>query len=103
MPEPVASQMKAGETGDREILFAADIETRLREARVPALLIPGIIGAAFMASLTNLPLPQRRRVIVAHLEAVQAIAADIQHARQAPDGPMASLRNIRPRRRTRDR
>jgi hypothetical protein len=80
--------------GDREILLAADIEARLREAGVPSLLIPGIIGAAFIASLTNLPAAARARTIEAHLSALDEVTADVLRAGQAPDGPMPGLRNV---------
>jgi hypothetical protein len=74
--------------GGKEILLAADIERRLRAAGVPSMVIPGIIGAAFMASLTNLPGRRRAVVVHAHLSAVQAIWDDLRRAGQAPDGPM---------------
>jgi|HubBroStandDraft_3_1064219.scaffolds.fasta_scaffold00005_10 hypothetical protein len=77
----------------QEQLFrqAARIEGQLRRNGVPSILIPGIIGAAFMASLTNLPVRERARAIEAHLVAVQLILVDIQRAAQAPDGPMPGL------------
>jgi hypothetical protein len=78
----------------REQLFrhAARIERKLRAEGVPSIEIPGILAAAFMASLTNLPRHKRLPVIVAHLEAVKAIAEDVVTSPgQAPDGPMPGL------------
>jgi hypothetical protein len=70
---------------------AARIERALRAEGVDAVLIPGIIGAAFMASLTNLPPVRRRQVIVAHLAAVRAVFDDTVGSPQAPGGPMPGL------------
>jgi hypothetical protein len=70
---------------------AARIERRLRREGVPSRLIPEILGAAFMASLTNLSIPERALAITAHLEAMLQILADLQHAPRAPDGPMPDL------------
>jgi predicted nuclease with RNAse H fold len=64
------------------------IERELRAEGVASIEIPVVIGAAFMASLTNLPRHKRRRAIAAHLVALREIAEDIAAAPQAPDGPM---------------
>jgi hypothetical protein len=77
--------------GGKEILLAADIERRLRAEGVDALLIPGLLGAAFMAALTNLPRQQRLEVVHAHIIALRGIYNDILEARQAPGGPMPGL------------
>jgi hypothetical protein len=74
--------------GDQEIRRAARLERELRAEGVPALLIPAILGAAFMASLTNLPLTERISVIRGHIFALRLIYDDIMKANQAPDGPM---------------
>jgi hypothetical protein len=83
--------------GSLSMVHAADIEARLRDAGVPSLLIPGIIGAAFTASLTNLPPAQRRGVLDAHIEtAIQCfLAEDLANVPQAGDGPLSGLRDIR--------
>jgi hypothetical protein len=80
--------------GLRAMSDAADIEARLRDAGVPSLMIPGIIGAAFMASLTNLPPGQRLAVLHAHLETVVEMIIELRRADQAPDGPLPGLRNV---------
>jgi hypothetical protein len=80
--------------GSLSMFHAADIEARLRDAGVPALAIPGIIGAAFIASLTDLPPGQRRRVLDAHLETVIGLMVELQHVPQAPDGPLPNLREV---------
>jgi predicted nuclease with RNAse H fold len=74
----------------QEQLFrrAARIERELRAEGVPSIEIPGVIGAAFMASLTNLPRHKRRSAIAAHLVALREIGEDIAAPPQAPDGPM---------------
>jgi hypothetical protein len=74
-----------------EICRAAQVERELRAEGVDALLIPGILGAAFMASLTNLPQGKRRMVITAHVEALRLVWLDVEGAPQAPGGPMPSL------------
>jgi hypothetical protein len=79
--------MNAGE----QLRRSAAIERTLRAEGVDAVLIPGIIGAAFMASLTNLPPVRRRQVIVAHLAAVRAVFDDTVGSPQAPGGPMPGL------------
>jgi hypothetical protein len=73
----------------QEQLFrhAARIERKLRAEGVPSIEIPAIIGAAFMASLTNLTQPDRMRVLAAHVEAVRLIAEDVVTSPQAPDSP----------------
>ena len=70
---------------------AARIERELRAEGIDALLIPGIIGAAFMASLTNLPKGTRRMAIVAHVEALRLVFDDVLRSPQAPGGPMPGL------------
>jgi hypothetical protein len=70
---------------------ATRFERELRAERVDAVLIPGILGAAFMASLTNLPPAERRMAIVAHLEALLLLWLDVERAPQAPDGPLPGL------------
>jgi precorrin-2 methylase len=67
---------------------AGRIESELRAEGVPAMLIPGILGAAFMASLTNLPLAERVMAIRIHITALRTIYDDVMGAQQAPDGPM---------------
>jgi hypothetical protein len=59
----------------RVVRRTAQIEAQLRAEGVDPMLIPGIIGAAFMGSLTNLPPRQRIRVIQAHLAAVREVMA----------------------------
>jgi hypothetical protein len=70
---------------------AARFERELRAEGVDALLIPGLLGAAFMAALTNLPSHQRLEVIHAHIIALREIYNDLLAARQAPGGPMPGL------------
>jgi hypothetical protein len=70
---------------------AARFERELRAEGVDALLIPGLLGAAFMAALTNLPPHQRLEVVHAHIIALREIYNDLLAARQAPGGPMPGL------------
>ena len=69
---------------------AATIERDLRACGVPAIEIPAILGAAFMA-LTNLPQRQRRAVIAAHVAGLRVVYDDTMRASQAPDGRMPDL------------
>lgn len=70
---------------------AAQIERELRAEGVPAMMIPAILGAAFIGSLTNLPAIARPVVIAAHLTLVRELAGEISGYEQAPDGPMPGL------------
>jgi hypothetical protein len=79
-------------TQEQLLRHAARIERKLRAEGVPSIEIPGIIGAAFMASLTNLSRDDRMLALAAHLEAVRLIAEDIVTSPgQAPDSPMPGL------------
>ena len=70
---------------------AACFERELRAEGVDALLIPGLLGAAFMAALTNLPRRERLEVVCAHIVALREIYNDILAAAQTPGGPMPGL------------
>ena len=70
---------------------AAQIERELRAEGVDAMLIPAILGAAFLGSLTNLPRQARVLAIVGHLEAVGAAWSEAEVMPQAPDRPMPAV------------
>jgi len=70
---------------------AAQIERELRAEGVDAMLIPPILGAAFLGSLTNLPRHARVLAIVGYLEAVGAAWSEAEAMPQAPPGPMPGL------------
>jgi hypothetical protein len=80
-------------TLDEAAMFrrAARIERDLRAAGVPSMQIPGILGGAFMSSLTNLPPAEREECLVAHLTACNVTLRELLRAKQAPDGPMPDL------------
>jgi hypothetical protein len=78
-------------TDEKLFRRAARFERELRAEGVDTLLIPGLLGAAFMAALTNLPRQQRLEVVHAHIIALREIYNDILDARQAPGGPMPEL------------
>jgi hypothetical protein len=89
-------------TRDPDVMYpgmlrrAARIERDLRAEGIPSLEIPGILGGAFMASLTNLSLAEREEVLVAHLHGANVMLQELLRAKQAPDGPMPDLGDIEP-------
>ena len=70
---------------------ARRLERELRARRIPAIEIPGILGAAFLASLTNLPPGDRAQAIGAHLVALRLMYGELRAAALAPDGDLAGL------------
>lgn len=71
-------------TSEVSISRAARFEKILRAEGYEPMMIPGMLGAAYMASLINLPADERERVLRAHLAVVEGMIADLLAAPQAP-------------------